>query len=57
MSGKTDRRIRKGLNEIERNNAIRKRQLADELALELLRSPFKYRFLFAMKILFRKRVK
>ena len=57
MSGKTDRRIRKGLNAIERNATIRKRELADQLAIELLNSPFKYRFLFAMKIIFHRRKK
>lgn len=55
MSGKTDRRIRKGLNAIAEKQRQSQRQIADQLALELLNSPFKYRFNFAMKLIFRRR--
>lgn len=57
MSGKTARQIRKGLNEIARNQHQSKMEIADELTRELLNSPFKYRFLFAMKLIFRRRRK
>jgi hypothetical protein len=51
MSGKTDRRIRKGINALK----LDEQAIADSLVAELINSPFKYRFLFAMKILFRRR--
>ena len=57
MSGKSDRRIRKGLNKIVREQQLSKKQIAEELARELLNSPFKYRFLFAMKLIFHRRRK
>ena len=53
MSGKTDRRIRKEVNHLIRNNQA----VADNLVKELLNSPFKYRFLFAMKLIFHRRRK
>ena len=53
MSGKTDRRIRKGINAIMAHNQA----VADNLVLELLNSPFRYRFGFAMKLLFHRRKK
>lgn len=53
MSGKTDRRIRREFNRLKRNNQA----VADNLVLELLNSPFKYRFLFAMKLIFHRRRK
>lgn len=55
MSGKTSRQLRKGLNEIEKNVRASKREVADQLARELLNSPFKYRFKFAMKLIFRRK--
>jgi len=55
MSGKTSRQIRKGLNEIERKLYIRKKEIAEQCVRELIASPFKYRFLFAVKILFRRK--
>lgn len=55
MSGKTARQIRKGLNEIARKQQQRKEDIAEELARELLNSPFKYRFMFAMKLIFHRR--
>ena len=48
MSGKSDRRIRKEINHLMRNNQV----VADNMIKELLNSPFKYRFLFAMKLIF-----
>lgn len=48
MSGKSDRRIRKEVNHLMRNNQA----VADNLIKELLNAPFKYRFLFAMKLIF-----
>lgn len=53
MSGKTARQVRKGLNEIERKCYIRKKEVADQCVRELLNAPFKYRFLFALRVLFR----
>lgn len=53
MSGKTDRRIRRGLNRLAR----REQDIADGLVRKLLEAPFKFRFLFAMRIIFRMRKK
>ncbi|MBR6079919.1 MAG: hypothetical protein IKP60_07170 [Treponema sp.] len=55
MSEKTARQLRKGLNKIERKAMVHKKKVAEECVRELLNSPFKYRFLFAMKVLFRRR--
>ena len=55
MSEKTARQVRKGLNEIARNQYLSKMRIADDLARELLNSPFKYRFWFAMKLIFHRR--
>ena len=55
MSGKTSRQVRKGLIEIEKNVRASKREVADQLARELLNAPFKYRFKFAMKLIFRRK--
>ena len=57
MSGKTARQIRKSLNAIARNQKQSKMEVAEELTRELLNSPFKYRLLFAMKLIFRRRRK
>ena len=57
MSERTARQVRKGLNAIKRKAMAHKREVAEQLARELLESPFKYRFKFAMKILFHKRKK
>lgn len=51
MSGKTDRRIRKGLNAMMRN----RQNISDDLVRELLDAPFKYRLRFAFALLFRRR--
>lgn len=50
MSGKTDRRIRKGINMLVAN----RQEVANQLIKELVNSPFKYRFIFAMKLIFKK---
>ena len=55
MSGKTARQVRKEFNKLEEKVEVRKKDVADQLARELLNSPFKYRFKFAMKVLFPKR--
>lgn len=57
MSGKTDRKIRKAVNKrfaevIHDRNAI-----ADNLVLELMNSPFKYRLRFALTLVFPRRKK
>ena len=52
MSGKTSRQVRKGLNEIERKVTMKKHEVAEQCVRELINAPFKYRFLFAVKILF-----
>lgn len=57
MSGKTARQIRKDLNAMEKRLEQRKSEIAEDLARELLKSPFKYRFLFAMKLIFHRRRK
>ena len=48
MRGKTDRKIRKAVNAVVRKED----KIADQIVLELLNAPFKYRFKFAMKLLF-----
>ena len=55
MSGKRSRQVRKEFNKLRKDAMAHKREVADQLAVELLNAPFKYRFRFAMKILFRKR--
>lgn len=55
MSGKTARQVRKEFNKLEEKVEVRKKDVADQLARELLNSPFKYRFKFAVKVLFPKR--
>ncbi len=55
MSGKQSRQVRKEFNKLRADAMAHKREVADQLAVELLNAPFKYRFRFAMKILFRKR--
>lgn len=47
MGGKTEKKLRR---------AFRKNQqiISDKLVLELMGAPFKYRFLFAMKLIFRR---
>lgn len=57
MSEKRARQIRKEFNRLERKTMVRKREVADEVARELLNAPFKYRFLFAMKVIFHRRKK
>ena len=57
MSGKTARQIRKEYNKLEEKIVIRRSEVADDVARELLNSPFKYRFKFAMKVLFHRRKK
>ena len=53
MSGKSARQIRKSLNAFRRDRA----DIARSLIEELENAPFKYRFLFAMKLLFHRRKK
>lgn len=55
MSGKTARQVRKEFNKLEEKVIVSRNEVADQLARELLNSPFKYRFKFAMKVLFPKR--
>jgi len=50
MSGKTDKKIRR----IIRKNH---QKISDDLVRELLDAPFKFRFVFAMKIIFRRKSK
>ena len=57
MSGKTARQIRKEYNKLEEKIVIKRTEVADDVARELLNSPFKYRFKFAMKVLFHRRKK
>lgn len=57
MSGKTARQVRKEFNKLEEKIVVSKNEVADQLARELLNSPFKYRFKFAMKVLFHRRKK
>ena len=55
MSGKTARQVRKEFNKLEEKIVVKRSEIADDVARELLNSPFKYRFKFAMKVLFPKR--
>ena len=57
MSGKTARQVRKEFNKLEEKVVVRRSEVADDVARELLNSPFKYRFKFAMKVLFHRRKK
>lgn len=51
MNGKNSRMIRKGINALNRS----KQETANDIVRELLNSPFKYRFGFAMKLIFDRR--
>lgn len=53
MSGKTARMIRKGINQLGHTQ----NEIADKLVRQLLEAPFKYRFIFAMKLIFRRKRK
>lgn len=55
MSGKTARQVRKEFNKLEEKIVVKRTEVADDVARELLNSPFKYRFKFAMKVLLPKR--
>lgn len=55
MSEKRARQIRKEFNKLERETKIKKQTVADNCVRELLNAPFKYRFLFAMRIIFHRR--
>lgn len=55
MSEKTARQTRKEFNKLEEKIVVKRSEVADDVARELLNSPFKYRFKFAMKVLFPKR--
>ena len=57
MSGKTARQVRKEFNKLEEKVVVSRNEVADQLARELLNSPFKYRFKFAIKVLFHRRKK
>ena len=48
MSGKSARQIRKGFNALQQS----RKDTARDLIAELEAAPFKYRFRFAMKLLF-----
>ena len=51
MSGKNARMVRKGINALNHS----KQETANEVVMELLNAPFKYRFSFAMKLIFHRR--
>lgn len=53
MSEKIARQVRKEMNALRKN----KDAVANDIILELLNSPYKYRFMFAMKLLFFKQKK
>lgn len=53
MSGKTSRMVRKELNRLAR----KENEIAESLVRELLDAPLKFRLLFAIRIVFRKRKK
>lgn len=53
MSEKTARMIRKGINQLGHTQE----EIADNLVKQLFESPFKYRFIFAMKLIFRRKKK
>ena len=57
MSGKQARQVRKEFNQLKEDLTANKQEVADQLARELLKSSFKYRFRFAMKIIFHRRKK
>ena len=57
MSGKRSRQVRKEFNKLEEKIVVRRTEVAEDVARELLNSPFKYRFKFAMKIIFHRRKK
>lgn len=57
MSEKTARQVRKEFNKLEEKIVVKRTEVADDIARELLNSPFKYRFKFAMKVLFHRRKK
>ena len=51
MSGKTDRRIRKGFNALKKD----RQSISDDIVRELFNSKFKYRLRFAIALLFHRR--
>lgn len=51
MNGKNSRMIRKCINSLNRS----KQETANDVVRELLNAPFKYRFGFAMKLIFHRR--
>lgn len=53
MSGRSTRQIRKEINALQQN----RKDMARDLIAELEAAPFKYRFRFAMKLLFHRRKK
>ena len=53
MSNKSARQIRKGLNALRQE----RKDTARDLIAELENAPFKYRFRFAMKLLFHRKKK
>jgi len=55
MNGKIAKKIRKEFNALERKFSKSKNDIADELVRELLDAPLKYRFKFAMRIIFGRR--
>lgn len=53
MSGKTSRMIRKGINSLKKD----RQSISNELVLELMNSPLRYRLAFALRIVFPRRRK
>lgn len=57
MSEKRARQIRKEFNRVERKAMAHEKEVADKCVRQLLDAPFKYRFLFAIRVLFHRRKK
>lgn len=53
MSGKNDRKVRKAVNQLKQE----RKDTANDLVIELMNSPFKYRFRFAMALIFHRKGK
>ncbi len=55
MSGRSSRQIRKEANAIRESLLQSRKEIAKDLIRELESAPFKYRFRFAMKLLFHRK--
>lgn len=55
MSGKSTRQIRKEANALRTSLTQNRIETARDLISELEKAPFKYRFLFAMKLIFHRK--